>query len=141
MVSIYLIEDINDMKYVGSTTQELAQRLRSHRSDQRLARPNKYYSSSKLNLYNCIIIELESCDLEDRMEREKYWINKLDTVNDRKLNGVDKDKKKEYNKEYKLKNRDEILRKGREYQKQYRLLNKDEINRKKREARKNKKLH
>ena len=138
MVTIYLIEDINDFKYVGSTTQELSQRLRGHRSDQRLARPDKYYSSSKLNLYNCIIIELEKCNQENRKEREKYWINKIDCVNERKLNGVDIEKKNEYNKKYKEKNRDEILRKAREYKKQYYLLNKDEINRKKREARKNK---
>ena len=44
-------------------------------------------SSSKLNLYNCIIIPLEECDDKDRHEREKYWINKLDCVNTLKLNG------------------------------------------------------
>ena len=61
MVSIYLIEDINDLKYVGSTTQKLNQRLASHRQDKKTG---KGCSSSKLNLYNCLIIELERCNLE-----------------------------------------------------------------------------
>jgi len=80
MVCIYCIEDINDLKYVGSTTQTLNNRLYGHRSNS-----NKC-SSSKLNLYNCIIYELESCPENERTERERYWINKIDCVNSKKLN-------------------------------------------------------
>jgi len=103
MVSIYLIEDINDLKYVGSTTKKLNDRLTGHRYDKKTR--NTYCSSSKLNLYNCIIIELERCNKEDKKERERYWINKMDCVNELKLNfdqkeydKNNKDKKKEYQK-------------------------------------------
>jgi predicted GIY-YIG superfamily endonuclease len=83
MVTIYCIEDINDLKYVGSTTQKLKQRFTNHISDKRC---NKTCSSRELNLENSIIYPLEECSKEDRREREKYWINKLDCVNVLKLN-------------------------------------------------------
>ena len=98
MVSIYLIEDINDLKYVGSTTMKLNTRLSCHRSHKKTAR--RCCSSSKLNLHNCIIIELERCNKEDRKERERYYINEIDCVNKLKLNGRDKEYQKEYLKEY-----------------------------------------
>jgi len=107
MVSIYLIEDINDLKYVGSTTKKLNDRLTGHRYDKKTR--NTYCSSSKLNLYNCIIIELERCNKEDKKERERYWINKIDCVNQIKLN-FDRN---EYQKEYDKKNKEQI----KEYQK------------------------
>tara|TARA_R110002072_G_scaffold293778_1_gene463345 strand:+ start:168 stop:659 length:492 start_codon:yes stop_codon:yes gene_type:complete len=120
MVSIYLIEDINDFKYVGSTIQKLDKRLDGHRSHKRTE--SVYCSSSKLNLDNCIIIELEKCNEEQRKERERYYINNIDCVNQKKLNGVDKDKKKEYNKEYKLKNKDKKKEHDKEYRKEYQKL-------------------
>jgi len=106
MVSIYLIEDINDLKYVGSTTMKLNVRLSLHRHDKKRG---KYCSSSKLNLDNCIIIELERCNKEDKKERERYWINKIDCVNQIKLN-FDRN---EYQKEWDEKNKETI----KEYQK------------------------
>lgn len=80
MVSIYCIEDINDLKYVGSTTQPLQNRLSAHKADKRNLK-KRQCTSSKLNLEYCIIYELESCDIEDRYKREEYWILKLDCVN------------------------------------------------------------
>jgi hypothetical protein len=74
MVKIYCIEDINDLKYVGSTIMDLNKRLNAHIS-------NKDCSSRKLNLYNCIIYEIEECEEEERKQREQYWIDKLDCVN------------------------------------------------------------
>ena len=106
MVSIYLLEDINDLKYIGSTTSKLYERLSEHRYDKKRA---KYCSSSKLNLYNCIIIELEQCNKEDKKERERYYINKIDCVNQMKLNFD----QKEYQKGYDKKNKEQI----KEYQK------------------------
>ena len=108
MVSIYLIEDLNDLRYVGSTTQKLNVRLSLHR----YSKNNGHYcSSSKLNLDNCIIIELERCNKEDKKERERYWINEIDCVNQRKLNFVPK----EYQKEYRENNKEN----NKEYQKEY----------------------
>jgi len=106
-VVIYCIEDINDLKYVGSTKKKiLNERLWEHRADKKR---NKGVSSEKLNLYNCIIYELETCEKENKKERESYWINKIDCVNELKLNVDDAECKKnwrknnpEYNKEYKL---------------------------------------
>jgi hypothetical protein len=79
MEKIYLIEDINDLRYVGRTTQKLLRiRLSGHRNDKRRG---NFCSSSKLNLGNCNISLLEECFTEEAREREMYWINKIDCVN------------------------------------------------------------
>lgn len=140
MVSIYAIEDINDLIYVGSTKQKLNKRLSMHRSDKR---NKKYCSSSKLNLDYCIIYELERCEQKDRKEKEQYWIDKLESINDRKLNVDRKEillRKKQYyknNKEqidiYQKQYRDKNKDKMKEYKRQYWKLNKEEIKRKRKE--------
>ena len=127
MVLIYCIEDINDLKYIGSTKQKIEKRLANHKV-------SKTCSSSKLNLYNSIIYPLEECEESERKERERYWINKIECVNTLKLNfnykeynklrynnnkDYFKEYKKQYNKEYYLKNKDNF--------KQYSLKNKDKI--------------
>jgi hypothetical protein len=94
MVTIYCIEDINDLKYVGSTSQTLGTRLCSHRCDKRNLK-KRQCSSSKLNLEYCIIYPLETCNECDRQERESYWIDKIDCVNERTAK-ADRDKYKEY---------------------------------------------
>jgi len=76
---IYCIEDINDLKYVGSTKMTLRKRFQAHKD-------NNNCSSNKLNLYNAIIYPLEECEKEVSKEREAYWINKIDCVNIRKAN-------------------------------------------------------
>ena len=92
MVKIYCIEDINDLKYVGSTIMKLNLRLSSHKS-------NKDCSSRKLNLYNSIIYTLEECDEDIRKEREQYWINKIDCVNLYKTEKFNKNEWLENNKD------------------------------------------
>ena len=94
--TIYCIEDINDLKYVGSTTCELRFRLSGHKRD---AKVNKGCSSSKLNLYNCIIYPLEVCERPLSKERERYWIDRLDSVNVYKLNGRDLEMKRKRDRE------------------------------------------
>ena len=119
MVSIYCIEDINDLKYVGSTIQKLNRRFLSHKYGKE---NNKGCSSQKLNLYNCIIYELEKCNESNRKERERYWINHIDCVNQRKLNYEENKKEydKKYNKEWRKNNKEKM--------KEYWKKNKDEIN-------------
>jgi hypothetical protein len=79
MVKIYCIEDINDLKYVGKTTQKLRARFNSHLSRKYNKSPN--YSSRFLHLEHSIIYLLEECEKEVSKEREQYWINKLQSVN------------------------------------------------------------
>ena len=93
MTTIYCIEDINDIRYVGSTKQRLNDRLSQHRYRKKT---DGQYSSKYLNLYNCIIYQLEKCDDKDTKEREKYWIEKLSSVNTYKLDYDESSHKKEY---------------------------------------------
>jgi len=118
MAIIYCIEDINDLKYVGSTKTTLKHRLSQHKT-------NKYTNhtgcrSKELNLYYCIIYELETCEEINKKERERYWYEKIDCVNkqvpnrDKKEYVKDtKQSKREYDKMYRLKNK-ERLRKEKE---------------------------
>ena len=105
MVTIYCIEDINDLKYVGSTKMKLSERLYGHISNKRL---DRYCSSKKLNLDNCIIYSLESCNESNRKERESYWIDKIDCVNHYKLD-YDHDKgRKIYYEGWKLNDKQKV---------------------------------
>ena len=105
MYTIYCIEDCNSLKYVGSTKHTINIRLSQHKC----AKNKKLLccSSIKLNLDNCKIYSLETdVSKSQKKERERYWINKIDCVNEKKLNGIDMDKYKkrivEYNKDYDL---------------------------------------
>lgn len=106
MVLIYCIEDINGLKYVGSTKRNMYVRFREHYSQKKMN--SLKCSSSKLDLLNCEIYELEWCEDSNRKEREKYWINKLECVNQITYNydemvyrQENRDKKNLYNKEHK----------------------------------------
>jgi len=103
-VNIYCIEDINNLKYIGSTKQKLKYRLSNHKY-------NKNCSSKKLDLDNCKIYQLEECNQSNRKEREQYWINntkcvnKYNTIFDRKeyikqYDEINKESKKQYQKQY-----------------------------------------
>ena len=116
---IYCIEDCNGIKYIGSTIQELNTRLIEHRSTKKKHK----CSSKKLDLDNCEIKLIETCDISHRFEREKYWINHIDCVNILRYNfdmlenkkvyyDKNKEKIKEDMKEYYLENKD----KKKEYQ-------------------------
>ena len=81
--NIYCIEDINGLKYIGSTNRNINIRLIEHKYDKKT---NKKKCSSKiLDLSNCEISLLEECEISNKKEREKYWINKIDCVNKNKL--------------------------------------------------------
>ncbi len=107
-IKIYCIQDCDRLKYIGSTKQALNRRLKQHKYDK--IRNNRC-SSSKLNLDDCSITQLELCNEENRIEREKYWINKLECVNPMKYNGRDTEHKKQYDKEYNKKRKDKYIEK------------------------------
>jgi hypothetical protein len=104
MTKIYCIEDINDLKYVGSTTRTIERRLIEHRQDKR-NKPDKNISSYKLNLEYCIVYLLEECPKENKDEREQHWIDKLDCVNKNKVSGHNIFRRREYQREWHRRNR------------------------------------
>ena len=108
MITIYCIEDINDMKYVGSTKQPLNRRLSLHKSNKRAG---QYCSSGGLHLEHSVIYELETCQKNERKNRERYWINEIDCVNIIKLTYD----RKEYKEQYHQRNKDRLCREQRDY--------------------------
>ena len=103
MVTIYCIEDCNSLKYVGSTKQKLNRRISEHKKDKKR---NYNISSSKLDLDNCKIYSLETCNESIRIERERYWIDKIDCVNHYKLQGLHREDIKEYHRDYRKNNKE-----------------------------------
>jgi len=75
---IYLITDCDNKKYVGKTMETLKRRLQKHKVDSKL---NRNCSSNRLNLDDCKIELLATCNKEDSQELEKFYINKIDCVN------------------------------------------------------------
>jgi len=119
MVLIYLIEDINGLKYVGSTCKTLKQRLENHRTSKK----RKKFSSHKLDLDNCEISVIEECSEDIRKERENYHIQNTDCVN---ILNADFDRKS-YMRQYRAKNREKIREKNRATQRNYYDKNRDKI--------------
>ena len=73
MVNIYCITDCNGLKYVGSTRQDIRHRLSSHTYEKK--KGIKKCESHKLDLNNCEIEILETCNPKDTKEKLKYWTN------------------------------------------------------------------
>tara|TARA_R100000541_G_scaffold29639_1_gene38781 strand:- start:216 stop:572 length:357 start_codon:yes stop_codon:yes gene_type:complete len=86
-VKIYIITDCNRLNYVGSTKNTLSERLSSHKSHKKNG-TCRQCSSNLLDLNDCEIEILEECRIEDRNEREVYWIKIVDCVNIRGDIGV-----------------------------------------------------
>ena len=121
MYKIYKIEDIHGKIYIGKTKQKMSYRFKTHQNHQLI---NFNCSSSKLDLDFCIVNILEDNILkEDSKDRERYYINHYDCVNERKLNCHLDQYKKQKKKEYKLKNKDKIDI----YNQLYRDTHKEEI--------------
>ena len=127
MYTIYKIEDINDLIYIGKTKNDLIKRFCNHKCEYR--NHNGKCSSHKLNLYNSIITAIETnLSEEEAILRETYWIQNTDCINNVKNicdNNIykkryrSKPEKKELEKKTKkkwyYKNHTEILEKKRNY--------------------------
>lgn len=155
MARIYLLEDINDNRYVGSTSElKLHCRLHTHRRDKKEIQTGKRKagcSSIFLDLYHCTITELVKCKntKELRKQWEKHYINNVYPECVNKVRFVC-DKKKlsklyyENNKasikkrvtDYRINNREQYNKNRRAYYKK----NKEKINKRRREKSEMKRL-
>jgi len=79
MYKIYLIEDINGLKYVGSTKQKVSARIATHKHTSKIK--TSRCSSRLLDYNNWKWRILEECDKDNFKEREYYWMNKIECVN------------------------------------------------------------
>ncbi len=82
---IYKLTDINGLVYVGKT-KNVDERLHTHK-----AKNWNTTSSRKLDFNGIKIEVMEECPEDISFERERYWINKFDSVNINKLNYNDLD--------------------------------------------------
>jgi hypothetical protein len=129
--TIYLLEDINDNRYIGSTSEKnINDRLNTHRRDERehlLGIRNRNCSSMKLDLYHCNIIPLLECnnDWDRRRKWESYFMNYVypECVNNKRFKTMDKKQYYKDNKEritirnnnWREKNKEKVNAKRREY--------------------------
>ena len=94
---IYKIKcNITGNVYIGSTkSRKLCNRISTHKFDC-IHDNGRYCSSSIVMKNNDYFYEIiEECDLSIRYERERYYINNTENcINQRKLNGLDKEKRK-----------------------------------------------
>lgn len=149
---IYLLEDINDNRYIGSTSEvKLENRLATHKRDQKEVEfgvRKGACSSMKLDLHYTTIILLEEVEnkKEIRSQREKHYINNVypECVNENRLNFDRKEHSKKMYKIYYRKNKEMVNEKARiRYQQnkekrikqasEWRNKNKEKVNAKRRE--------
>lgn len=114
MVSIYrLFVEGEDLCYVGATAMTLEERYTVHRTN--ATREISQCTSHVLFYLGEVQIQLlETCNEEDRKERERYWIENTPNVVNKAIPGrssaeyqriyysVNKDKKKEQRRAYRL---------------------------------------
>ena len=130
---IYCIRSFQtDDVYIGSTTQTLAQRLGKHRTEYKQYLKGKYHYVTSFELlkyddYYIELITLYPCSCKAELEAEEgHYIRDWDCVNkiipgrtQEQYRIDNKEKRKEYNKQYNIDNRYKI--------KQYRIDNRDKI--------------
>lgn len=85
MAHVYVITNIiNGKQYIGTTKFSLEKRFDEHRRDSKKDRCKNrplYIDINKYGIDNFTIEELEECIDSDRFNKERYWIDKLDTCN------------------------------------------------------------
>lgn len=78
---IYLITNkIDGMKYVGQTSRDIDTRFEEHCTEKR-GNSRLHNAIQKYGWLNFQVEELECVPIEELDEKEKYWIDKLDTFN------------------------------------------------------------
>lgn len=86
MAFIYLItNNVNGKQYVGKTCKTTVEkRFKQHIKNTKLNSIYKmplYSAMNKYGIENFSVSTLEECSSEDSSDRERYWIEKLDTYN------------------------------------------------------------
>lgn len=82
-----IVCNVTGKQYVGSTTQSLAKRLACHRADYKRYQKGEYHSLTSFEVLeggNFSIVLLEEVHAESKEQlqrRERYWIEKLECVN------------------------------------------------------------
>ena len=104
MCSIYkLYVEGRDEVYVGSTKGSLAKRLWTHKNDLERSKTEKRSLSTACSLFalgDVKIQLLESCTVENRYQRERYWVENTQHVVNRYIPGRTHQERKEYMKQY-----------------------------------------
>jgi len=139
-----IMSNMGDKIYIGSTTKEyLSQRMTAHRYDYKRWKEEKKSKILSFDIFdeygveNCKIILLELCPCNTKDEliaRESHYIRTLTCVN----KVIPDRTKQEYQKEYRLNNRELVSEKRKEYNtqnkeaiskqgKEYREINKENI--------------
>ena len=133
MNSIYCIEDCHGKKYIGVTKLELKDRLKNHKFhyNNMGKYSNGSMASQNLNMNDCEIYVLDTCEDDVRKEKEKYYIENTNCVNRQNNNQEDIE---QYKKDIKAKidNTDDIKEKHRLrkliYNKNYYVKNREKRN-------------
>ena len=128
---IYLLEDINDNRYIGSTGEKrLEDRLSTHKRDERDYKfgKKKKCSSMYLNLHNCVIIPLMKVN-NDKKTRNKWESHFINNVYPECINIYRLPEPSEYRKQYYQNNRERCIRNANNW----REKNKEKVNASRRE--------
>lgn len=131
--SIYkIVNDINDMEYIGSTFSELRKRFYNHKCKSKTINTKLYNAMSEIGVKHFTIILVENVSVKSRDELrqiEHKFIKEFDTMKNG-YNGhsayIDEDREaeiKQYRSEYRITNKDKIN----QYTKKYMEDNKEAI--------------
>ena len=81
MYKIYQIINIDGQRYIGSTIEELKDRLRKHKADHNRIKGQNIRSKIVMDKpHTIILIETLGTDKQQALRRERYWIENLNNV-------------------------------------------------------------
>jgi len=121
-----IINDVNDDVYIGSTVNTLSKRMVNHKDDYKKYPDRKLYKFIRDNggwdHFKIILIEDYPCERKEQLLQREQYYKKIATLNDRNCYGLDKKRekqtKKEYDKEYRVLNKSNIVEKNKKYYKE-----------------------
>ena len=122
-----------NIQYVGSTFDTLRNRWQSHKTSNQTTSINKYFDEYGIDNFKILIIkEYQVVDRKHLIAYEQLHINNIKCVNEKasfRIPAVYKIRRKQLNKEYHEKNKEQL----KNYRKQYRKDNEEEIKKRKKD--------